>query len=588
MAITDLKPSLPKNSLRVQLAMTTAMAGVLFSYGGKQAYAGACTGGAGVYSCSGIANPGTDAQQNLNGVPGGAVSITTTAGFGIDTAATAAIRSQGINTAGISITDNNASTIRGSSTGIHAQQSGATSSGDITITSNGLIEGGSNGIYAFNLATGGNLQITANDVSGGFVNGIIASADNNIDITTNGTVTGNQRGIESFANTLGSGNNTIVINGSVTGTSAIGVGVVGTAYNGGSLSISVAAGGSVNGAQTGIVSYVNAASTAAITVSGTVTGGTRAGIDSNFFSTGGTTNITLNNGANVSATSGVAISNGIYGASNYDNTANVIVNNGAVVTGDINLGDGTDTATFNTGAAVNGAVNMGSGTDTITFNGGDFTNITTVDGGSGTDTMTITNGFVGTSGNIVNVENLTIGSGGTVHFTGALAHDTVAVQTGGTLSGGNLPIATNITGSLDLGVGSTVLAELGGTSSTQYDQIDVANATTLAAGAIFDVDFISGFSASLGEFFDIVIADSFIGDINDLIFDFSGAALGIGLGWEASFVAAGGSDEALRLTVVVDDTPVPGPSTILTLSVGLFGLYRLRRQRKHRSSQAVA
>ncbi len=482
-------------------------------------------------------------------------------------------------TAGISITDNNVSTIRGSNGGINAQQI-VGSSGNITITSNGHIEGGVNGIVAQNYAAGGDVQITANDVSGGLLSGIAARSANNIDITTNGTVTGNQRGIESFANTLGSGNNTITINGSVTGTTDYGV--VGTAYNGGSLSVTVAAGGSVSGGQVGIRSYVNAASTAAITVSGSVTGNSVAGIDSNFFTSGGTTNITLNNGANVSATSGVVISDGINGAFNYINTANVTVNNGAVVTGDINLGDGVDSATFNAGAAVNGSLNMGSGVDTITFNGGDFTSFGTVDGGSGTDSMTITNGFVGTSGNIVNVESLTIGSGGTVHFTGALSHDTVTVQNGGTLSVGNLPIASNITGSPDLGVGSTVLAVLGGTSSTQYDQIDVANAVTLSAGAIFDVDFISAFTASLGDFFDIVIADSFIGDNNDLIFDFSGAALGIGLGWEASFVAAGGSDEALCLTVVVDDTPVPEPSSMLTLSVGLFGLYRLRRHRRQR------
>jgi hypothetical protein len=571
----------PKNSLRVQLAMTTALASVFFSYGGRQVYAGACTGAVGVYNCSGVSNPVTDTTQTISGAAT-AVNVTTSAGFGIDSSSNSingAINVENGNF-GITVVDNNASTITGTGFGIQADNAGT---GNISITSNGQVNGvgagtayNPAGIVATNTAVGGNIQITANGVSGAN-NGIYASGSGDIDITTNGTVTGNGNGIASFPSG-GNYSNTIIVNGSVSGTSYNGISA--TNYGGGYVSVTVASGGSASGGQSGINSLVSTYSVATITVSGTVTGGSNAGINSNSIYSGGTTNIILNNGANVSATSGVAISNG----NSYANTANVTVNSGAIVNGDINLGDGTDTAFFNAGATINGSVNMGDGTDSVTFNGVDLSNVGTVDGGSGNDTLTIananvgiTNNSLGTSGQVVNFENITIASGGNVAFLGGLNSNTVTVQNGGSLSAGNLPIAANITGSLDLGTGAKILAELGGISAGQYDQIDVANTITVDAGAIFDVDFINGFSASLGDFFDILVADSFVGDVNDWIFDISGAGLFSGLVWGASIVSAGGSDEALRLTVIAT---VPEPSTLITLSAGLFGLYRLRRRRK--------
>ena len=73
-----------------------------------------------------------------------------------------------------------------------------------------------------------------------------------------------------------------------------------------------------------------------------------------------------------------------------------------------------------------------------------------------------------------------------------------------------------------------------------YDRLDVSDnlATTgttegtvdISAGAVFDIDFFGGFTANLGDTFDVIVAD----DINSvsltsLIFDFTGAALATGL-----------------------------------------------------------
>jgi hypothetical protein len=565
------------NTLRAKLAMTTALAGVLFGYGNRVVQAGACTGAVGVYNCSGASAPLTDTTQNfLNN--SAAVSITTSSGFGIDSSANSTLGAINVSysTAGISITDNNASTISGAGFGIRAFNNGSSPSGNITITSNGQvngigpgqpISGGRTGISAQNQAAGGTISITANGASGDN-RGIFANASGGAtDITTNGAISGGSTGITSLG-AVGI-SNTIIANGSVTGTS--GYGILASTGGGGSLSITVASGGSVSGGASGIYSSAYN-STAAITISGTVSGGSRAGIDVNQAAAGGVTNISLNSGANVSATSGIAISDGIYnsgsGTYNYDTTANVTVNAGATVTGAINLGDGTDS---------------------VTFNGGSIAGVTVIDGGNGTDAVTFTNGSANVmSSQITNVENFTIGSGGTVNFDGALTSN-VTVQNGGILSAGSSPGLMTIAGDLGLDSGSTTLVEIGGlTAGTDYDQIDVSDTATLTAGAIFDIDFFSGFTAGLGDFFDVLVADVFVGALDDLTFDFSGAGLGSGLDWEVSFVAAGGTLEALRLTVVAGDTgAVPEPGSMVLLGIGMLGLLGIRRGRRRRHLMPV-
>ncbi len=83
-------------------------------------------------------------------------------------------------------------------------------------------------------------------------------------------------------------------------------------------------------------------------------------------------------------------------------------------------------------------------------------------------------------------------------------------------------------------------------------------------------------SGSLGDTFDVLIADDIVGDINTLLFDFTDASLGLGLGWSTElFALSGGANdgrEALRLTVIGETVAVPEPS-----SLSLFGLIGLGR-----------
>ena len=54
-----------QHRFRGRLALGTALAGLAFSYGGRNVYAGTCSGGAGIFSCSGAAavGPATDSTN---------------------------------------------------------------------------------------------------------------------------------------------------------------------------------------------------------------------------------------------------------------------------------------------------------------------------------------------------------------------------------------------------------------------------------------------------------------------------------------------------------------------------------------------
>ncbi|MEM8590723.1 MAG: hypothetical protein AAGG65_21940, partial [Pseudomonadota bacterium] len=154
-------------TLRSQLALSTAMAAVLLvaSHVDNSALAGSCTGSAGVFTCSGPASPtGTDAPQILDG-GAGPVTVTTEAGFGLDTtmgSAGPALRLLG--TGGVTFDDANpdGSDITVSKGGIYAFNNG---SGDVSITAYGAISTASGaGVKAYNFAADGALTISTNDV----------------------------------------------------------------------------------------------------------------------------------------------------------------------------------------------------------------------------------------------------------------------------------------------------------------------------------------------------------------------------------------------------------------------------------------
>jgi autotransporter family porin len=569
-----IKPPLTKQqqSFRARLALSTALAGAVFLYSGRAAYAGSCTGSGGVYSCSGGATGG-DVQQFLPLSGTTPLTVTTTDNFGISTSSGQAFTLYG--TGGISFNTGPNASITGNGSGIFARNF---TSGSTSVTTTGLVTGNNaDGITANNFNAGTtDLTVSANDVTGNYT-GILAlnSGTGALTVTSTGTATG--------------------------GTDYSGIQATNTT-NGTSLTISAV---NANGGFAGIRARNLGSGNQSVTVTGTVTGGFGQGIRTQTDGGSGTTSITLNSGADVSASSGNAIFN-----------------------------DGGDSTTIvNSGGTVTGTISLGGGADSLTFDGGSFLNVTSFDGGTGGDSLTFRNvtGNVA-GGTVVGMESVTVGNGGNISVSGTLDVDgafvldggtlnagtvngditmsngTLSVETvngnvivsGGTLSPGNSPGLTSIVGDLDLGVSSTTLLELGGLiAGTEYDRIDVSDdpgtggtiegIATLAAGAIFDIDFFGAFAASLGDSFDVLIADDIVGDINTLTFEFTGASLGAGLDWNTSFFffSGGANDgrEALRLSVVSSETfSVPAPSSLPLFAslLGLIGLGRARRRRKAR------
>jgi hypothetical protein len=85
-------------------------------------------------------------------------------------------------------------------------------------------------------------------------------------------------------------------------------------------------------------------------------------------------------------------------------------------------------------------------------------------------------------------------------------------------------------------------------------------------------DFVTGFTASAGDYCDFIFAKSFVG-WDSLLFSFNG--LGAGLGWQFESVNGG-----MRLEITdKGSAPVPEPSTMMLLGSGLAGLAGYGRRR---------
>jgi hypothetical protein len=570
-----------QHSFRARLAIGTALATIAFGYGRGVAYAGVCTGSVGVYSCSGAS--AADTTQILNGP---SLAVTTNSGFGINTTSGNALTLS--SSSGITFTDTHSSAITGVEKGIRAVNSSA---GSVNITTTGAVTGNSsNGIFAVNNGNGALSVSATGPVTGNTGDGIRVYNSSislgNVTVTA-GTVTGQNRGIFAVNQRAETATLSITSTGTVTGTNADGIYTRNRASSNTTVTVSSS---SVTGATNGIDTLNLGTGTNTLNVSAAVTGGTGEGIRTRT-SAGGSSLVTLNSGANISAASGIAISNN-------EGSSAVNVNGGAIVTGAISLGDGADN---------------------LIFDGGSFATVTTLDGGADTDTLTFRNvGGAVAGGSLTGWENVAVASGADISVSGTLNTGTLTVSNGGTLGGsgtingnltvddgtlgpGNSPGLLSVVGNLDLGLTSTTLIELGGTTAgTQYDQIDIADdpasspvvegIATLTAGATFDIDFFGPFLASLGDSFDVLVTDDIVGDINSLIFDFSGAVLSDGLEWETSIIAAG-NREALRITVseseltAASDEPIvlPEPSGIAlftTSLMALFGLGRTRRRKR--------
>jgi len=97
--------------------------------------------------------------------------------------------------------------------------------------------------------------------------------------------------------------------------------------------------GNITGINNGIYTDNQGSGDTNIHIAGKVSGGVGAGIK-NTDASGINTNITLENGAEITANSGIAIMNN-------DSNANIIVNKGAKISGQVLLNNGSDTFTIN-------------------------------------------------------------------------------------------------------------------------------------------------------------------------------------------------------------------------------------------------
>jgi uncharacterized protein with beta-barrel porin domain len=327
--------SKPFQRLALHSAVAAALLGGAY---GRAAYAGSCTPGP-VSVCSGPANNGVDTTQNLTGT---ALTVTTNAGFGIDTSSTGGNGLQLLGVDGLAFVDTNSSKITGNYRGIDAQNNGG---GTLSIVSSGAVAGVEGvGISATNYGADLTLQTAA--------------------------VTGGDKGI--YARNYGSGALSITSTGTVTSDDSLYItvptGIVAiNSRDGTNLTLQTAA---VTGRYTGIFADNQGSGALRIASSGPLTGTVYSGITAWNASYG--TDLTIQTGAVTGGTDGIFASNSGSGALNITSTGEVTTSvysyNGISA-----RNNGTD-LTLQTEVVTGGyrgiyALNKGDGKLSVTSNG---------------------------------------------------------------------------------------------------------------------------------------------------------------------------------------------------------------------------
>lgn len=460
-------------AFRHRLIMSTALVGTLLSGYARSVYAGDCTGAAGTYSCSGVANSASDTEISLSGTP---LTVTTESGFGVDTSVTGGNAIVLSGTDGTTFTDNYGSSITGYGTGIVANNDG---SGALSVSASGSVTGSTEwGIWTQGGVSGTGLTVSAADVTG-YQGGIYARnfGGGVLSVSSSGTVTSSAGdgiyawnrtygtdlsvdavnvdadGIGIVAHNDGTGVTTVTTSGTISaGSGAKGI----YAYNRSTATdLTVVSTGDVSGGTTGIYAINRGTGLLSVTTGGSVTGSTTVGISVYGFGTdisvnasgdvsGVETAISARNigtGAVSVITTGAVTSSGGYGIFAWNETSGT----------DVSVDASGDVTSASVGIS---AVSYGTGSISITASGDVYSRYShgiTVDQLGAGDISVTTSGTVTANGGRgifaygdAGTTGISIDAGGDVNGTsigidvqnkGTGASTVVA---GGSVSGGTL------------------------------------------------------------------------------------------------------------------------------------------------------
>ena len=164
---------------------------------------------------------------------------------------------------------------------------------------------------------------------------------------------------------------------------------------------------------------------------------------------------------------------------------------------------------------------------------------------------------------------------GNLSGTGTFIGD-VLIGSNATVNPGNSPGIMTIDGNFN-SIG-TLAIEIGGlVAGTEYDVLNVSGTATLAGMLDVSLFDLGGglFTPSLGDSFDILVAETIVGEF-DL---FSMAILGTGLDWDVSYLLDNIGTDIVRLSVV-DTSVVPVPPAVWLFGTALVGLIGFSKRRK--------
>ena len=270
------------------------------------------------------------------------------------------------------------------------------------------------------------------------------------------------------------------------------------------------------------------------------------------------------------------------------------------------------------------AVDLGSGNSTLRIRGGQARIDGNVSGGTGASTLSIAPGAgqqFAYAGNASHFEQINVGAGTTVLNGNNTNIGSTQVRNGELVVGNQAGSGASLAGDItvnggaklagDGAVGATTVAKGGlllpgqgngdvGTLGVQgplnlngslyldiagnqsFDQVNVNGIANFGNGSLLGLNLLADNNLQVGDTLDVMMAQSF-----ENLSNLGLQGLDFGSGWQFDMADVGltnSPDRALRLTVASVGTPVPEPSGLglLAVGLGLIGAFKWRLQRRAR------